>query len=95
MNTETYSKHSEAREDAQRLSRTLNRDVEAVHEDCCNHDETCGRCGSQGYVYVLRYAFCNHLVTDSDEECISNDCQWREYAAFVKRDNEREAMEVA
>lgn len=96
MSTETYINFSEARKDAERLSRTLNRDVEAVHEDCdCDHDNSCAKCGGQNYFYVLRYAFCNHLVQDGpDLECEESDCQWNEYKTMVKRDNEREAMEV-
>lgn len=95
MSTEKYIRHAEAKEDAERLSRNLKRDVEAVHENCdCDYDKNCGKCGSKGYYYELRYVFCRHLVTDSDEECETNDCRWAEYKSFCKADEEREGMEA-
>lgn len=90
---DTILNYSEAREEADRLSRTLRRNVEVKTDMCCDFDKSCGTCGGQGYVYVLIYGFCEHLVPDGrDLECEEADCAEREYAAAVMREEELEAV---
>lgn len=84
--------YGEARDEAERLSRTLKRDVEVKSEMCCDFDKSCGTCGGQGYVYALVYS-CGHVVSDGpDEECRLGDCEWREYQASVEREEALEAV---
>lgn len=82
--------YSEAKQEAERLSRTLSRDVEVVPVNCCNTTTSCGKCDN-GLYYELRFVSCQHPVTDSDELCEKSDCAWREYQAFCKRTSESEA----
>jgi hypothetical protein len=79
--------YSQAKEEADRLSRMLKRDVEPAPLNCdCDYWPACPNCEGGGTKYELRYAFCNHLVTDSDEECQIGDCVHREYLATVQRE---------
>jgi len=88
MNTVSYS---EAKQEADRLSRMLSRDVEPAPVNCsCDYSKACGKCGGEGLFYELRYASCNHVVQDSDEECESGDCAHKEYLSFVQREAELE-----
>lgn len=53
--TDTYVIYSEAKEEAERLSRVLQRDIEAARTDCdCDYDRMCGKCGGEGTYYELR-----------------------------------------
>lgn len=84
---------SEAQEDARRLTKATSRSVEVKTEICCDFDKTCGTCGGQGYVYVLVYGSCGHVVPDGpDVECFQGDCEHKEYLASVARDEEMEAV---
>lgn len=85
--------YSEARDEAERLSRMLKRDVDVKPEMCCDFDKSCGSCGGQGYVYALVYSSCGHVVPDGDdEECEAGDCVHKSYLADVDRE---ERLEVA
>lgn len=77
-----YLLYSEAREEAERLSRVLNRSVEVAAVTCyCDYSKLCMRCGGEGLYHELRYGFCNHLVHDgNDDECDLNFCRERERA---------------
>lgn len=88
-----FINYSEAKQEAERLSRVLHRDVEVKIINCdCDYDKTCGVCGGQGYVYGPRFAFCEHAVQEGpDLECLENDCEHKEYLAFCKRSSETEA----
>jgi hypothetical protein len=88
MNTISFG---EAKEEAERLSRMLKRDVEVAPVTCdCDYSDACGKCGGEGLYYELRFAFCNHVVQDSNnDECEASDCQWREYQAFCCAGRER------
>ena len=91
MNTINFS---EAKQDAERLSRVTHRDVEAVPVTCdCDYSKSCGKCGGEGTYHEPRFVFCGHTVPEGpDEDCEQNDCQWKEYQAFCKRDEERESV---
>lgn len=85
--------YADAREEAERLSRMLKRDVEVKSDMCCDFDESCGTCGGQGYVYVLVYSSCGHLVPDGpDVECEENDCEHKSYLADVEREELAEVL---
>jgi hypothetical protein len=82
--------YSQAKEEADRLSRMLKRDIEPAPVNCqCDYFEGCYLCAGSGTYYELRFAFCNHIVADGpDVECSENDCEHREYVAFVQREKE-------
>lgn len=84
--------YSEARDEAERLSRTLKRDVEVKSEMCCDFDKSCGTCGGQGYVYALVYS-CGHVVSDGQNVvCDESDCVHSGYLASVEREEQLEAV---
>ena len=84
--------YSEARDEAERLSRMLQRVVEVKPEMCCDFDKSCGTCGGQGYVYSLVYS-CGHVVPDGDDlECEAGDCVHKEYLASIEREERLEAI---
>jgi len=89
----TITLYSEAKEEAERLSRMLKRDVEPAPVNCdCDYFKGCYVCAGSGTYYELRYAFCDHIVHDgNDDECDEADCEHREYLAFCKREEELEA----
>ena len=78
----TIVNYSEAREEAEHLSRVLRRDVEVAPVNCdCDFSELCMRCAGSGIYYELRFGFCNHLVGDATEdECDLNYCREQERA---------------
>lgn len=82
--------YTEAKDEAERLSRVTNRNVEVTSINCdCNYSRNCGRCAGEGLYYELVYGFCDHRVKDDDRdelECRDRDCAERERAA---RDIER------
>ena len=89
MNTNTHIlNYSEARDEAQRLTRVIGRRVEPVHVPCdCEYSKLCSRCAGEGAYHELRYASCDHVVQESDDfECDANNCESREREA---RDIER------
>lgn len=78
----------EAKDEADRLSRVLKRNVEVAHVSCpCDYSKDCYCCAGSGTYYELRYAFCNHVVQEGDDlECAANDCESREReASMVER----------
>lgn len=84
--------YSEARDEAERLSRTLKRDVEVKSEMCCDFYKSCGTCGGQGYVYALVYS-CGHVIPDGpDTECELADCAHKSYLASIEREEQLEVM---
>lgn len=88
-----FINYGEAKDEAERLSRMLKRDVEVKPDMCCDFDKSCGTCGGQGYVYVLVYGSCNHIVPDGpDVECEEQDCRHKEYAASVEREELAEVL---
>ena len=74
--------YSEVREEAERLSRVLNRSVEVAPVNCdCDYSKLCLRCGGEGLYYELRYSSCGHLVQDdNDDECDLSFCREQELA---------------
>lgn len=83
--------YSEAKEEATRLTRMLGRDIEVAAEQCrCDEWQYCSKCGGTGTEYVLRYAFCDHIVSDGpDTNCVDEACAERERIAL---DAERRDM---
>lgn len=75
---------NEAREEARRLTKTLNRDVEVSPVSCpCDYDRMCGRCGGEGVYYELLFADCGHDADDGEQDsCIENYCRERGRAAM-------------
>lgn len=87
--------YSEAKEEAERLSRMLKRNVEVKAFDCdCDYHKNCGTCAGSGTYYQLVYAFCDHLLSDDDrdEQCYENYCAERERVAAVV---EQESLPVS
>jgi hypothetical protein len=80
--------YADAKEESERLSRMLKRDVEVAPVTCgCDYFQGCYACAGSGIYHELRYVFCDHVVEDSnDDECDANDCVHREYLAFCKRE---------
>lgn len=79
--------YSEAKEEADRLSRVTRRNVEVTSINCdCDYSKRCGKCAGEGVYYELVYGFCDHAVKDDDRdefECRESDCAEREGASFV------------
>lgn len=76
---------TEARDEARRLSKVLNRDVEAKAIVCdCDFSRDCFICGGSGTWYDLVFASCDHSVGDGEQvECDANDCARREREASM------------
>lgn len=74
--------YSEAREEAERLSRNLRRSVEVAPVNCtCDYSKLCLLCAGSGLYYQLVFTFCGHLVGDGEEdECWANHCREQEIA---------------
>lgn len=89
-----FTNYAEARDESERLSRMLKRDVEIKPDNCaCDYDKNCGTCFGQGIVYELIYSSCGHVVPDGrDEECEAADCEWREYVAGIEREELAEVL---
>lgn len=82
------TKYSEAKDEADRLSRTLKRTIKAKAVDCdCDYSRDCFICGGSGTWYDLVFASCSHSVGDGEMvECDANDCVRKEReAAMVER----------
>jgi hypothetical protein len=84
----TITLYSEAKDEADRLSRMLKRDVEVAAVNCdCDYSKGCYACAGSGRYFELRFGFCNHVVQDSNnDECDEADCVHLEYLAFCKRE---------
>lgn len=81
------TKYSEAKDEADRLSRALKRTVEAKAVDCdCDYSAACFICGGSGTWYDLVFTSCAHSVGDGEMvECDESDCARKERkAAMVK-----------
>jgi hypothetical protein len=87
-----FTNYSDAKQEAERLSRTLKRDIEVVPVTCeCDYFEGCYLCAGSGTWYQLVYSSCGHVVPDGpDEECLEADCQHKEYLEFCRREEELE-----
>lgn len=80
--------YSEAREEADRLSRTQHRRVEPALVACaCDYSPACYACAGEGSYHDLVYSFCKHSVGDGEQiECDANDCARKEReASMVER----------
>jgi hypothetical protein len=86
--------YPQAREESERLSRMLNRDVEPAPVTCnCDYFQGCYLCQGSGLYYQLVYAFCGHTVQDGDDlECQEADCKHKEYLASVQKEEELETV---
>lgn len=70
--------YSEMREEAERLSQTLRRNVEVDCVSCpCDYSKLCYLCGGEGRYFRLVFGSCNHSVEDLDS-CAENNCLERE-----------------
>lgn len=83
-----FINYSEAKSEADRLSRMLKRDVEPAPVKCeCGYFEGCYLCAGSGTYCKLEFAFCGHAVEDdNDDACEEADCVHREYLASVQRE---------
>jgi hypothetical protein len=77
--------YTEAKEEAERLSRMIGRSIEVAAEQCaCDHWPACSKCLGSGTEYMLRYGFCDHVVQDGpDLECETAGCAERELVALT------------
>jgi hypothetical protein len=77
--------YTEAKEEAERLSRMIGRSVEVATKQCaCDYWPYCPKCLGSGTEHVLRYGFCDHVVQDgSDLECETARCAERELVALT------------
>jgi hypothetical protein len=62
------------------------RSVGVTSETCaCDYHPNCGKCGSQGYYYLLVFEVCRHLVGDGERiECEKASCLKREVEAAMR-----------
>lgn len=80
---------NEALEEARRLSKVRRRDVEAKAIDCdCDYSPACFYCGGSGTYYVPVFAFCDHIVSDTDDLCDEDDCAERERLSELMKQTE-------
>jgi hypothetical protein len=73
--------YTEAQDEARFLTKQSGREVVAKTVDCDCASTRCATCGGQGYVFELRFKFCNHAVTDDDSACVEDFCREREAAS--------------
>ena len=81
---------TEAKQEAQRLTKTFGREVDYRTIDCpCDYSRFCDDCGGDGSFFEFFYTFCDHKVEEDDRD---SDC----YDAFcAEREKARREMEAA
>lgn len=72
--------YHESKEEAERLSRVLNRSVVVKQIECdCDYNRNCFYCGGEGKYFKLVFTFCGHGA-DSGDECNLDQCAEHERA---------------
>jgi hypothetical protein len=84
--TDYIINRAEAYDEARRLTKVHGRSVGVTSETCaCDYHPNCGKCGSQGYYYLLVFEVCGHLVGDGERiECEKASCLKREVEAAMR-----------
>lgn len=102
-----FVNYSEAKDEADHLTKTLNREVKVKRVECdCDYHRNCGHCAGEGRYFINVFVSCGHEISESEYACVEDFCGERELAqrdpfalqplgSLSEIQSEREEMEYA